>query len=92
MNAERAAALATDALIWLAGRPEDMARFLAATGAEAGDLRRRAGEAEFLGFVLDFLLGEEGLDRDFAAAAGLGPEDALRARMTLPGGALPNWT
>ena len=33
MNAERAAALATDALIWLAGRPEDIARFLAATGA-----------------------------------------------------------
>ena len=28
----------------------------------------------------------------WVAVAGLGPEDALRARMTLPGGALPNWT
>ena len=92
MNAERAAELATDGLIWLAGRPEDMARFLAATGAGLGDLRRRAGEPEFLGFVLDFLLGDEELARDFAQGAGLAPEDALRARMLLPGGALPSWT
>ncbi len=92
MNSDRAVELATDGLIWLAGRPEDMARFLAATGAGPADLRRRAGDPEFLGFVLDFLLGDEDLVREFAGAAGLGPEDALRARMVLPGGALPNWT
>jgi hypothetical protein len=92
MNKNGAAEVATDGLIWLAGRPEDISRFLAATGAEPADLRRRAGEPEFLGFVLDFLLGDEALAREFAGAAGLGPEDTLRARMLLPGGALPNWT
>ena len=29
---------------------------------------------------------------DFAAEAGLRPEDVARARAALPGGELPNWT
>ena len=45
-----------------------------------------------LGLVLYAQRRRARLLRDFARDAGLRPEDALRARMLLPGGALPNWT
>jgi len=57
---EDAAAIGTDALIWLAGRPEELAALLAVSGLDAAALRARAGEPAFLGFVLDFVLAEAG--------------------------------
>jgi hypothetical protein len=92
MNAEAAARLAQDALIWLAGQPEMLARFLAASGAGPADMRRLANDPEFLGFVLDFLLGSDDLVRGFAAEVGIRPEEPMRARAALPGGAVPDWT
>ncbi len=92
MQAEHAIGIGQDALIWLAGQPEALASFLAASGLEPQALRRRAAEPEFLGFVLEFLLGADAMVLDFTAAAGLRPEDAARARATLAGGELPNWT
>lgn len=92
MNAERAAEIAQEALVWLAGQPELIVRFLGATGAGPGDLRARAADPEFLGFVLDFLLGADETVLGFAAEAGLAPEAVARARALLPGGDLPHWT
>ena len=87
----RRVSIGQDALIWLAGQPEALAGFLAASGLAPDDLRSRAADPEFLGFVLDFLLGSDAMVLDFAAAAGLAPRPA-RARAALPGGAEPNWT
>ena len=42
--------------------------------------------------MLDFLLGADAMVLDFAADAGLAPQDPARARAALPGGDLPNWT
>ncbi len=92
MNDQQARELGTDALLWLAGQPEELAHFMAATGNGPADLRKRAGDPEFLGFVLDFLLGSDDLARDFCTAEGLAAEQVLRARATLPGGAVPDWT
>lgn len=92
MNAESAAGIAQQALIWLAGQPERLGGFLAASGAAPGEVRERADDPEFLGFVLDFLLGTEQWVVDFAADAGLAPEAPARARAALPGGATPDWT
>lgn len=92
MNAEAAGSIAQDALIWLAGQPELLGRFLAASGAGPDDLRRQADDPEFLGFVLDFLLGSDDQVRAFAAAAGIAPDAPMRARAALPGGAVPDWT
>jgi Protein of unknown function (DUF3572) len=92
MNAETAVGIAQEALIWLASEPEAMGRLLAASGLAPEALRTRAQDPEFLGFVLDFLLGSEATVLAFAAAAGLRPEDAARARAALPGGDHPNWT
>jgi hypothetical protein len=87
-----AADLARDALLWLLGRPDDLGAFMGASGLDLADLRARAGEPEFLGFVLDFLLADEALLGAFAAEAGLPPDAPRRARLALPGGDVPEWT
>jgi len=87
-----AEALAVQALAWMAGDAELIGRFLASTGAGPGDLRVRAADPEFLGFVLDFLLADETALIAFAAAKNIRPELPMRARAALPGGDLPHWT
>ena len=87
-----AEALAVQALAWMAGDAELIGRFLASTGSGLGDLRVRAADPEFLGFVLDFLLADETALIAFAAAENIRPELPMRARAALPGGDLPHWT
>jgi len=92
MKHEQAVGIATDALIWLADRPDDLSIFLAAAGAAPSDLRDRAGDPEFLGFLLDFVLQEDARVLAFATDARLPPETLARARSALPGGYAPDWT
>ncbi len=92
MTAGEAASIGQDALIWLAGQPEALARFLNVSGLDPAEVRDRASDPEFLGFVLEFLLGSDEMILAFAAGAGLGPADPARARLALAGGDLPNWT
>ena len=58
-NAETAETLALRALGWIAAEEGLAGAFLAASGASASDLAERAGDPEFLSFVLDFLLAED---------------------------------
>ncbi len=92
MNQARAEEIAVSALGWLAARPESFGALLDAGGLSVGDVRARAGDAEFLGFLLDFLLGDEALLLEFVRDARLGPEDPMRARGALPGGDVWHWT
>jgi len=87
-----AEALALSALGWIAADADLTGGFLAATGAGPAELRARAGDPEFLGFVLDYLLADEAVLLAFAEAEGISPDRPLRARAALPGGDLPNWT
>ena len=91
MKPEHAVAIGQDALIWLAGQPEALSALLATTGLAPEDMRARADDPEFLGFVLDFVLGSDATVLEFARAAGLDLTAAARARALL-GGATPNWT
>lgn len=86
MKPEQAIGIGQDAVIWLAGQPEELTAFLGASGLAHGSLRGRAGDPEFLGFVLDFVLGADARVLDFARSAGLRPEDPARARAALGGG------
>jgi Protein of unknown function (DUF3572) len=92
MQTAEAIEIARDALIWLAGRPDDLERFLELGGARRGEVLERCDEPEFLGFVLDFLLESEDAVLAFAAAADLPPGAPKLAREALPGGELPEWT
>jgi hypothetical protein len=76
-NAER---LAIEALSFIAGEPESLARFLALSGIGPATLRRAAADPAFLAGVLDFVLGDEPLLVAFARHAGIAPEGIARAR------------
>jgi hypothetical protein len=83
-----AEALALHALTFLAQDPERLGRFLALSGIGPTDLKARAAEPEFLGGVLDHLLGDERLLLAFSKECDLPPESAARARRFLPGAPL----
>jgi hypothetical protein len=85
MSPERAETIALAALGWIAGNDALLPLFLGSTGATLADMRERAGEAAFLAGVLDFLIQNDAWILAFAAAEGLQPQDALRARHALPG-------
>jgi hypothetical protein len=55
MKQEQAAAVGRDALIWIAAEPDLLGAFLAGSGLAPHEIRTRAEDAEFLGFVLDFV-------------------------------------
>ena len=92
MTPDAAETLVVKALVWIAERDELASSFLGASGASADELRARAGDPEFLGFVLDFLLGDEDALLNFCEDASVKPDAPMRARTALPGGDLPNWT
>jgi hypothetical protein len=87
-----AEALALDVLGWLAADETRIGGLLAASGLDPAELRRRAAQPAFLGFVLDHLLADEAMVLAFARETGHAPDAALRARAALPGGDLPHWT
>lgn len=84
---EQAEAVALRALAFLAGDEERFHRFLLSTGATAEDVRRRAGDPDFLSGVIDHLLTDDALLVAFAEDAALQPSAVVAARRRLPGAA-----
>ena len=79
MNADGAAALALNALVWTLGDASRADRLLALTGLDPHDLRTRADDPAVLGAVLGFL---ESHEPDLVACAvdlGVAPESLVRA-------------
>jgi hypothetical protein len=91
MKQEQAIVVGQQALIWIAGEPEILSIFLDASGMAPEDVRARASNPEFLGFVLDFVLAADEHVVAFAAASSLAVEAPARARAVLGGGE-PHWT
>jgi hypothetical protein len=58
---EAAENMAVQALAYLAGEPEQLARFLALSGIGPDTIRSAAGDPQFLAGVLDYVAGEEKL-------------------------------
>lgn len=87
LTRERAEILALEALAWLVGQPDAIARFLTISGVEASDLRLAVGDAGLQASVLDYLLGHENLLLDFCQSASLKPQEVHTARYRLEGGA-----
>jgi hypothetical protein len=73
------------ALAWLVTDQDRALRFLTLTGCDFDTLRRRAGEAEVLGAVLDFLLDDEASLLAFADEVDLPAQSVALARHALPG-------
>lgn len=92
MERDTAETVGLRALGWLAANEELLPVFLGASGASLDDLRSGAGDAAFLGSVLDFVLMDDAWVVAFCDAAGLGYEAPMRARAALPGGGEVHWT
>jgi hypothetical protein len=91
LGREAAEALALRAVALVVADEDLLPRFLAITGSGPDDLRRRIGDADFLGAVLDFVLEDDRLVQRLAEGAGIAPEQVLLARSKLPGGQA-DWT
>lgn len=92
MDQKQAEIRALSVLAWLVRNEELLPVFLGATGASEDDLRLRAGESEFLGSVLDFLMMDDAWVVEYCDGAGLAYDTPMRARQSLPGGADVSWT
>ncbi len=90
MSSEDAQTIALKALTFVLADDDARRRFVGQTGLDGESLRAQAGDAEFLGGVLDFLLADEKLLMRFCEASDLTPEAPGRARAALPG-ATPEW-
>jgi hypothetical protein len=82
---DAAEAVAIAALSYLAGEPEKLGRFLAATGIGPERIREAARDPGFLAGVLDHFSGDEPLLIAFAREHDLDPVAIERARAALAG-------
>lgn len=92
MTPDAAETLALKALAWLAGHDELLPVFMGSTGTGEDDLRARAGDAEFLGSVLEFILMDDAWIMALCDAQGWHYTDIAAARAALPGGVQVHWT
>ena len=84
-NRDEAEAFAIHAVGYLAGQEDGLERFSSLTGIGIDEIRARIADGDFLGAVLDYVLFDDKLVSDVAAAADLLPEAVLQARRLLPG-------
>ena len=92
MNAEKAEIVGIQALGWLISNDDVSGAFLNMSGLSVDELKTRAGDPEFLGFVLEFLLSDEASLLTFCEDNSLPNESVAQARAALPGGDVYNWT
>ena len=85
LTSEHAETMALEGLAFLAARPDELDRFLANSGLDAAELRRRAADPDVLRAVLEFLLADDSLVTAFCEAQGLQPHDLHRANHQLGG-------
>ena len=80
---EAAESLAIQALTFLGGDQERLARFLAVSGIGPQSIRSAARHAGFLAGVLEYLATDEALLLAFAAEAQVAPSEIDKARRVL---------
>jgi hypothetical protein len=85
LTQEAAEGVAVQALTFIAGEPERLGRFLAATGIGPAEIRAASAEPGFLAGVLEYLASDDRLIAAFAAETGLDPNDVARAHNALGG-------
>jgi hypothetical protein len=85
ITVDDAAAIALQALSFLADDPQRMSRFLSLTGSDVGRLRTEAKTPEFQAATLEYMLGDESLLLMFCQDAGIDPVAVAPAHALLSG-------
>lgn len=83
MTADGAQTLALKALGHVAASDGALERLMELSGLDAASLHDRAGDADVLASVLDFLLADDVLLMDFCQAETIDPKDVHMARHVL---------
>jgi hypothetical protein len=91
ISSERAHELATEILLALAERPEELSHFLDASGLQPNDLRQIAARPDIAVFLLDFVVESDERVYDFAQNLKLRPQDIMAARTALGGPGSYGW-
>lgn len=86
MTPTEAETLALQALAFLAQSPDEIDRFLVASGISPPDLRERAGDPEILAAIMDFVLADDTRITDLCDALATDPRVLHAVRRALPGG------
>jgi hypothetical protein len=81
---EQAEILALKMVQYLLGDEDRAGAFLGITGSSPEDLRQRINELDFLGGVIDYLLGREDLLMEFCEQQEIEPTLPMRLRDALP--------
>jgi hypothetical protein len=85
LTREHAETIALNGLAFLAGRDEDIERFLRNTGIDADELRQRAADPDMLRAVLEYILAGDATTTDFCAEQKLDPRQLHAANHVLSG-------
>lgn len=88
---EQAQDLATEILLTLVERPEDLSHFMGASGLAPDDLRQIAQRPDIAVFLLDFVVENDERIHEFAQALQLRPQDVMAARTALAGPGSYGW-
>ncbi|MEM8978667.1 MAG: DUF3572 domain-containing protein [Pseudomonadota bacterium] len=92
MQQEIAETEAIKALAWLAVQEDLVGTFLGSSGLSVDDMRAGAGEPEFLGSVLDFIMLDDAWVMALCDAEGWPYTRLMELRAALPGGQNMHWT
>lgn len=92
MTKEQAETLALQALSYIIGNTTLCVRFLDLTGLQPSDFNTRMTDSDFLGAILDFLLGHEPDLIEFCAGLSIDPQNPARASALLSGPASHHWS
>ena len=79
MKHELAIEISKCALTFLANRPQELQRFLTASGLDADSLLSSSDNAAILTAVLGFVLGDESLAKEFSETERLKPGELMTA-------------
>ncbi|MDN5567283.1 MAG: DUF3572 domain-containing protein [Paracoccus sp. (in: a-proteobacteria)] len=91
ISSERAHELATEILLALAERPDELGHFLGASGLQPDDLRQISRRPDIAVFLLDFVVESDDRIHEFAHALQLRPQDIMAARTALAGPGSYGW-
>ncbi|MFK7764829.1 MAG: DUF3572 domain-containing protein [Roseobacter sp.] len=89
---DSAETLGLKVLGWLAANEELLPVFQNASGVSEADIRANAGDAQFLGAVLDFVMMDDAWVVGCCEALSVPNTSIFEARQALPGGEQVNWT
>jgi hypothetical protein len=91
ISSDRAHEFATEILLALAERPEELSSFLGSSGLLPADLRQISERPDIAVFLLDFVVESDERVHEFAHALQLRPQDIMAARTALAGPGSYGW-